>query len=205
MGTRERRQREKEEIRGKILRAAVELFLEDGYRNVTIRKIADIIEYSPPVIYEYFKDKADILLHIFYEDNGMLMEKLEEVYRRRDLSPVEKMREMGREYIRFGLDNPHFYELAFISNILRFETGLPYYDKDSPGSRAFDLLVTAVGDCNGQAVLGDDDIIVLSETLWAGMHGLTSLLITHPEFPWAQQDKLIKTMLDTLMKALPAE
>lgn len=75
MGTRERREREKETLKLRILEAAKELFAEDGYQNVTIRRIAEKIEYSLPTIYEHFKNKAEILLQIYYQSGQMLLEK----------------------------------------------------------------------------------------------------------------------------------
>ena len=61
MGVQERRAREKKELRQEILDAAREMFVEDGYENVSMRKIAEKIEYSPTTIYLYFRDKADLL------------------------------------------------------------------------------------------------------------------------------------------------
>ena len=62
MGTKERRAREKEQLRRQILVAARELFVNEGYESVSMRKkFANKIEYSPTTIYLYFKDKADLL------------------------------------------------------------------------------------------------------------------------------------------------
>ncbi len=67
MGTRERRERQKENLRQEIFDAASDLFSKEGYGQVSMRKIADKIEYSPATIYLYFKDKDD-LLHQICED-----------------------------------------------------------------------------------------------------------------------------------------
>ena len=64
MGIRERRQRQRQELRGGILAAAREIASTEGWRAVTIRRIAERIEYSPPVLYEYFDSKDDILLEL---------------------------------------------------------------------------------------------------------------------------------------------
>lgn len=61
MGVQERRAREKKELRQEILDAAREMFVRDGFENVSMRKIAEKIEYSPTTIYLYFQDKADLL------------------------------------------------------------------------------------------------------------------------------------------------
>ena len=64
MGIVERKEREKEEMRKLILEAAQKLFLETGFEKVSIRNIADAIEYSPATIYLYFKDKNELLYAI---------------------------------------------------------------------------------------------------------------------------------------------
>ena len=61
MGITERREREKEEVRKKILDAARELFATEGYERVTMRKVAEAIEYSPTTIYHHFEDKDDLV------------------------------------------------------------------------------------------------------------------------------------------------
>ena len=76
MGVQERREREKQGIREDILEAARTLFVRDGYENVSIRKIAERIEYSPGTIYLYFQDKADILAQISEETFSRLERKL---------------------------------------------------------------------------------------------------------------------------------
>ena len=67
MGTKERQEREREAVRRKILDAATELFVAEGYHNVSIRKIADRIEYSPAALYSYFPGKDDIFFALAEE------------------------------------------------------------------------------------------------------------------------------------------
>ena len=64
MGTKQRREREKQEVREGILAGAREIALQEGWQAVTIRKVAERIEYSPPTIYEYFENKEAILLEL---------------------------------------------------------------------------------------------------------------------------------------------
>jgi len=67
MGSKQRREREKEALRQDILDAARELFVEEGYDNVSMRRVAEKIEYSPTTIYLYFEDKASLLYAICEE------------------------------------------------------------------------------------------------------------------------------------------
>ena len=88
MGTKERRAREKEQLRRQIIDAARELFVSEGYENVSMRKIADKIEYSPTVIYLYFKDKADLLDSACQETLLGLLDTVELLKRDKN-NPVE--------------------------------------------------------------------------------------------------------------------
>ena len=76
MGISERKEREKAEMKKQILAAAIELFIEQGFDNVSIRKIAEKIEYSPASIYTYFNDKGAILFDLLQEGFGIFFETL---------------------------------------------------------------------------------------------------------------------------------
>ena len=67
MGVKERREREKESLRQDILDVAREMFATEGYESVSMRKIADKIEYSPTTIYLYFKDKNELFYALKYK------------------------------------------------------------------------------------------------------------------------------------------
>src|SRR5688572_21211554 len=112
MGIAERKEKQKLEIRKAILDASMKLFVEQGYENVSIRKIADLIEYSPTTVYLYFKDKNEILFNL--HEIGFL--KMDEYTA--DLftikNPLVRLHKMGEHYIRFGIENPAFYDLMFI-------------------------------------------------------------------------------------------
>ena len=79
MGVKERREREKSEVRDKILDAARELFIAEGYEGVSMRKVADRIEYTPTTIYGYFADKEDLFRQLCHEDFARLAEVFQSV------------------------------------------------------------------------------------------------------------------------------
>jgi hypothetical protein len=115
---------------------------------------------------------------------------------------------MGRAYISTGLENKDFYELTFLTNSIRAEQNLlclipestAVKSFDSPAFRAFNLLVRTVEESQTEGFFPGKDPMLLSQTIWAGLHGLVSLIITHPEFPWVEQNRLIESMLKTLIK-----
>ena len=137
MGVKERRAREKEQLQQQILVAARELFVNEGYENVSMRKIADKIEYSPTTIYLYFKDKADLLDSVCQETLLSLLNTLDEL--KKDKSdPVETLRKSGRVYVAFGLKYPQDYKLTFVIRP-QFQKGLGLQE-GSIGEKVFKII-----------------------------------------------------------------
>src|SRR5262249_13645561 len=115
MGVKERREREKKMLRQEILDAAREPFSKEGYQKVSMRKVAEKIEYSPTTIYLYFESKADLLFFICEETFAKLLKKLESLKEGCD-DPLECLKKGMRAYIEFGLRHPNHYKVTFISH-----------------------------------------------------------------------------------------
>ena len=137
MGITERREREKEEIRKKILDAARELFATEGYERVTMRKIADAIEYSPTTIYHHFEDKDDLVRALCLADFAELLAAMQHAPAPDD--PVEAIRQLGRAYVAFALQNPNQYRFMFMTPVAKDEI-----TETSPGQQSFGHLLEAV-------------------------------------------------------------
>src|SRR5260370_4282634 len=187
MASKQRRAREKEGLREEILCAARTLFVKEGYESVSIRKIADKIEYAPGTIYLYFHDKAEILERICEETFAKLHRKMEAI-EHDSAAPLDKMRRGLRTYIQFGLENPNHYTVTFIQARGRAESKSVL---ESSGMRAFSCLRRGVQECIDAGALVSDDADEIAQTLWAGIHGLTSLLITCTLFPFVDQNRLL--------------
>ncbi len=203
MGPRDRRERERENLRQEILDAARELFVVEGYENVSMRRIADRIDYSPTTIYLHFKDKSDLLYHICAETFARLSERLEAIYRE-CADPLECLKEGCRAYIEFGLKFPDHYKVTFINHPehLKHDEHMP--KEESAGMKTFYHLRQAVEECIIQGKFRETDVDMVSQMLWATGHGITSLLISFPDFPWADKERMIDLLLDTLVEGLKA-
>lgn len=202
MGVQERRAREKKELRQEILDAARELFVREGFENVSMRKIAEKIEYSPTTIYLYFEDKADLLDCICEETFARLVRKQNQVAATvRD--PLERLRQCLRGYIEFGLKHPNHYMVAFMMTRPAMDPRANLKSHEL-GKRAFDFLRTTLAECAGQGLIEVNDLEATSQVLWAAIHGLTSLLIARPNFPWVERDRLIDTLVATCIQGLSA-
>ncbi len=180
--------------------AAREMFVAEGYANVSMRKIADKIGYSPTTIYLYFKDKTDLVHQICEQTFARLAQNIKAIQQLSD-NPMEKLRSGLREYIHFGLKHPSQYEIVFITPLpINFETSF----EESNGAIAFGTMREVVAECVSANLLKNNDIELLSQTFWAGIHGVTSLLIQHSGFPFVEREKLIDGMIDTLITGTKA-
>src|SRR5688500_2958677 len=112
MGITERKEKQKQEIRKMILDASMKLFAEQGFENVSIRKIADLIEYSPTTVYLYFKDKNEILFNLHEVGFRKMADYNADLWTIKN--PLIRLHKMGENYIRFGVENPEYYDLMFI-------------------------------------------------------------------------------------------
>jgi AcrR family transcriptional regulator len=176
MGITERREREREEVRRKILDAARELFARLGYDSVTMRAVAEAIEYSPTAIYHHFEDKDDLVEALCHEDFARLLGALETQPPPSD--PVEWIRQLGRAYAAFGLGYPNHYRFMFLTPKRKTK------DKASPGEQSFALLRMAVTRAIETGQFRPGDVDAMSQVLWAGLHGAVSLLTTMRPEDW---------------------
>ena len=201
MGTKERRTREKEQLQRQILSAARELFVSEGYENVSMRKIAAKIEYSPTTIYLYFRDKADLLDSVCKETLLDLLNTLELLNRDKSNS-VETLRKSGKAYVEFGLKYPQDYKLTFVVRP-QFQKGLGL-GEGSVGARVFNYLRAMVSECIRQKAFRQVDVDTAGQALWSAVHGVTLLLIDFSDFPWTEKDTLIDNVINTMIEGLKA-
>jgi len=199
MGVKERKLRQKKFLRQEILDAASELFVKEGFENVSMRRIAEKIEYSPTTIYLYFRDKAELLEQVCHETFARLTAHLTRIFEQPG-DPAERLKRGLLAYIHFGLENPHHYRATFMMPIPEGFDQEKYKRPDSPGMQAFDFLRRSVYDCIAAGKFQSSDPEIISQTLWSGVHGITSLLITFERgFPWVDNEQLIPFVVDTLI------
>jgi len=198
MGISERKQKEKENLKQEIMDAARELFVEKGYEAVSMRKIAERIDYSPTTIYLYFDDKADLMTQICERTFAKLTHKLSAI-NKRSSDPFERLRAGLTEYVHFGLRHPSDYHLLFNMH-MPDQPSVPF--EESNGEQSFDTLRAAVKACMDAGGLRSNNVEAVSQSLWMGIHGVTSLLITQPHFPFVGKKRLIRQTIDILIAGI---
>jgi len=178
MGITERREREKEEVRRKILDAARALFEAEGYDRVTMRRIAEAIEYSPTTIYLHFEDKDDLVRALCHEDFGRLLEALSLIPPAAD--PVEAIRQLGRAYVGFAVNNPNHFRFMFMSAHQKDES----FGPEDPGWRSFGALLEAVKRAVADGRFRPVDPLLAAQVLWMTVHGIAAALLSMPAEKW---------------------
>ena len=185
MGVKERREREKSETRDKILDAARELFVAEGFDGVSMRKVAEKIEYSPTAIYVHFADKQELFRELCHQDYA----RLAEVFQSSAIStdPIERLKQIGAIYIDFGTRYPNHYRFMFM-------TPHPPHEPDdedremmgNPEMDAYAFLKWAVQQAIDAGSFREEltDAELISQTLWASVHGVISLHIAKGCDPW---------------------
>lgn len=202
MGITERREREKEEIRHRILDAARELFAAEGYEKVTMRRIAEVIEYSPTTIYLHFEDKDDLVRALCHEDFARLLEAMRAAPVPDD--PVETIRQLGRSYCAFALRHPNQYRFMFMTPVGKEER----LEDGNPGELSFGHLLEAVKRAVAAGRLRAIDPVTAAQVLWMGVHGVASALITLPAPHWPHgpaAPDLVEQVIDNALRGLGAE
>ncbi len=170
MGIKERRQRERQQLRDGILSAAREIASAEGWQSVTIRKIAGLIEYSPPVIYEYFDSKDDILLELVRVGYAGQLEAIERA-RASSGDPEEALLGMSRAWCRFAFEAPDLYQVMYGLGGVSFPvTELRKEGEKIAGAMAGVLEKVLVK--NGKEV---EDVWGKVTLAWGTLHGLVSL------------------------------
>ena len=173
MGIAERRQKEKAEMRQNILDAAMDLFISEGFENVSIRKIAEKIEYHPSTIYLYFEDKDAIIFELHNIGFLKLLDKQMSIQHIED--PLERLYAHGRAYLEFALENPHYYDIMFI--LPNATQKLLICAKWEGKDRAYDLLRQNIKECIDVGHFAGLEVDGLAFILWSIMHGIASLHI----------------------------
>lgn len=189
MGITERRLRQKEEVRTGILDTAWKIVKDEGWQSLSIRKIADAIEYSVPVIYDHFENKEAILLEFGKQGFAQLIKKMQLAKKKTD-KPGEQLKLIADAYWQFAFKNKEYYQLMFGLGIACCET-----EKCIPERKVFRELVMEpieiLLDRNKNTPSSDS--CLKYHTFWSVLHGLISIKMMNNS---DVSDELNKMVLD---------
>ncbi len=204
MGISERKAREKEKLHDNIIAAALEMFIEEGYEKVSIRKIAEVIEYSPATIYLYFKNKDELMFLVQQKAFDQFFELLAPVLEIED--PIEQLWDLGRRYLNFGINNSELYDLMFM---LQSPMNAAEAQEDGweCGYETFHLLEVIVMNCQKAGYYQGRDSNLVSMELWSLVHGMMSLFLTDRLMmvPNDQQEAIMLQTMNAYMEVVKSQ
>jgi AcrR family transcriptional regulator len=180
LGIAERREREKEALRTRIVEAARDIVSEKGLDALSMRSIAERIEYSPGTIYLYFKDKDDLLGEVIKAGFERMGEYIAEELTALgpDADPARQHRGLGRAYARFALENTAYFRVMFelptVPQIKRTED----CGSVEAGAGSESLLVDTIQRAMDAGLYQIEDAETGALIAWGLIHGLTSLYVS---------------------------
>jgi len=179
----ERKLRDKQARRAQIIRAARQVAELEGWANVTVRRLADEISYSQPVLYAHFENRDAILAAVAiegFQELGLALEKA-----RKRGSTVEAV---AAAYLEFAASSPALYEAMFSLNL-----AVPFDDPATPPELRF-AFSQFLELFQGQSSKPE----VLSELFWASLHGIAELTRTK-RFPPSRQKERVTTLIERFL------
>ncbi|GAA0063758.1 TetR/AcrR family transcriptional regulator [Clostridium sp. CTA-1] len=202
MGITERRKLEKEIIRKKIIDTASQILVEEGYENLSIRKIANKIEYSPGIIYHYFKDKSEIVTLVVEQGYGRILKSINEVPV--DNENPEKTIEQGlRKYIELMLQYPEQFRTVLMNDIKSIQEKVNMlHEGVSKDRKSIQQLCRLVELGIEKGKFRDMDIELTAQIIWTSTHGLLSRLILEKNISQQQRERLIDHHFQILISGL---
>ncbi|GAA0636019.1 TetR/AcrR family transcriptional regulator [Brevundimonas lenta] len=187
------------ERRAEILAAAERIFVEHGYEGATIRKIADEVGLSSTALYMHFSEKGEILQEICRQAFTALRATNESIGGQEG-PPEQRLRRMMRAYVDFGFANPNAYRLVYMTRPVELREGAQSAAREM-GTDLFRSFEKVVEEVEAEGRLRGD-ARTTAQALWAGGHGVISLVITKPYFDWVEHEKLVTTLLEGLFAGL---
>jgi AcrR family transcriptional regulator len=203
LGLKERQERDRETVARAILDAARELFVRDGYPEVSIRKIADRIEYSPAAIYGYFESKDDIFFALAEEGFRLLFSYGEQPLPVNAADPADALRAMFWRYYAFSKEHPEYFALMFL------DRSVPRISKDWErfgfvGEMKHDMVARIQHAIDAGACPQDTPPHVVFRLLLTAVHGAATLRLCDRLAPGEDADVLARATIDTVLLGLQA-
>lgn len=187
--------------REQILDVALGLFAAHGLSNVTTRQIAAAVGISQPSLYAHFPNRDAIAAELCCRAFDDLHQRVLAAIKTPG-TPQQRLRRLGAEYVRFGLQNEAAYRVAFMRDLPEAHDS-KRRDVLMAGVNSFGVLHGLIEEVHGPGTAMSDAI---ARSAWASLHGLVALLLDRPEFPWGDLEQVIAVHLDRFAQAalLPA-
>jgi AcrR family transcriptional regulator len=170
----------KEDTIGKIVKEAKALINKDGFTNLSMRKLAKKINYSPTTIYLYFKNKDDLAFYFIEDMFRIIEERISALIYSMKGTALDLLKQGLKTYINTALEHPEQYSMAFQMQLKDKEKYL--FKENSHHFKAFSLLIWGVKTCIDTGLIKKQDAEKTAFFLWSSIHGFVSLQISIPDY-----------------------
>ena len=209
MGSVERRERERQELQTQILDATRAILSERGYEGLTMRAVADRVEYSAAALYKHFADREELVRALCARDFYAFTQVLSSrpgASLQGDAEPMERLRQIAHAYAEFAIQHPEQYRVMFMSP-LPVEQEQSMFGDPEQDSYAFVARAVELAQDAGHFPGLDKDLV--TQTLWATMHGVLSIEIAHlclkkKPIPFAPLAARVETAMEGILLGLQA-
>lgn len=184
-----------------ILNAAKHLFLEEGFLNATMRRIAAMVGVSPTAIYLHFADKSAILQAIAEDFFAELLDALEAATTV-DAPPLDRLRAGLRTFVGVGLARPDEYRLTFQAWATVPVDGA--HPKPETADKSFHILEDAVVQLMDLGIFKKDDPMVVAEAIFCALHGVTSAMLSSDSKLCSDRTTLMNAVIDMTLNGFLA-
>jgi AcrR family transcriptional regulator len=196
MSTTDRKKRETDLLRERVLEVAEEIIANKGVQHVTMRRIASSIDYAPTVLYRLFANKDDLMDHLIVRGYGGVRSRYEEVMSRNDLEPLQKLAAVLSAYCAYALDHPNHYQMWFATGEFSLEKGRLKMRHGRLEFEVFQPWLDCIQACRAAGHYQGRDQLQVFQVLWSRMHGVIALRLQHPEFHWMSVERHLEDTLD---------
>lgn len=201
MGIKERQERDREAVRRAILDAARDLFVREGYQNVSIRKIAERIEYSPAAIYSYFPSKDDIFFALAEEGFRLLYGERASYTALESLAPLDRIRAIFWRLYQYSIEHPQYFALMFVDRTVpRISRE---YERFAFAREIKAHLISHIQQCiDGGELPATLQPTVAFRLLTMGLLGVAVMRLSERLSPEENADELARDVLDVTIAGL---
>lgn len=193
MGSKERILRQKEETRKNILDAALQIVKQEGWGALSMRKIADMIEYTAPIIYEYFANKEGILIELTRQGFIHLGQKVKAAQASK-ASPAEQLEAMWIAYWNFAFEETELYQVMYGVDMNCCELQKSYPEAEYATDLFWDVIEKLIDKP------AEDVVCLKYYTFWSIIHGLISINLVQK----VTNDEINEQILKGAIKAIIA-
>lgn len=221
-----RRERERKELRFRILEAAKALFSQGGEAAVSLRQVAEMIEFSATTIYLHFPSKEALVQEVCALEFALLARSLQQAESLTD--PMERLRKLSSLYVDFGLQHPEHYRVLFMrerindvapspvssradaeplaSSVTGVERTAPAVDT-AKEARPYDYLHRAIFKAMAAGCFKPEyrDVVLLAQSVWSCLHGVVALHLVraqHPGVSWKPVQSILEMSLEALFNGM---